>query len=89
MITINDIKELKVGDYILHHSRIYTDIIWVYQIVKMNDIFIEDRKFIYTSIEKHIPYDNSIMGNSYFINNNWYLLNDKEINSYIKLSVFE
>lgn len=82
MKQIDRISEVKQGDYILceigSNNRVYKVLA-----IDVNSIY--DREAIYSSDGS---FSNYPISNFPLQNRNWYLLNEKEINYYLKLAIF-
>ena len=79
------IDDVNIGDYILYQNQ-RSERVYVVR-TKEHDL-ISNRELVYSSDGDHsnYPIDRGEFGTN---NINWYILNSKEINHYLKLLVFK
>lgn len=82
MKLIQNFSEVNIGDLILYKIE---DINRVYSVLGIDFDGIHDRKLIYSSDGAH---SNAFISRTVIKNTCWYLLNEKEVNYYLKLMIF-
>lgn len=91
MKLITNINNVNVGDFILVYLPKH-EATRVYKIIQIDNQKIIKREFIYSSdggFSKSIMTNNSFNSSYSDHTDLWYLLDEKEINYYLKLAVFK